>query len=131
MNKNKIIVTLVLLIAVVGLTMGSVAAGSTTKTKYKKTVVKTKFDKTIVKKVGKYKVATYKKRYSNYDILTIAVGKYKAMKGNKFYTKLYYKEKGKNKVTKWNKGSKKYNYQFYVAGKNIKMIKVGVKFPVK
>lgn len=52
------------------------------------------------------------------------------MTGNKFYTKLYYKEKGKNKVTKWSKGLKKYNYHLYTAGKNMKLIKVGVKFPV-
>ena len=41
MNKNHLIAILVLLIAVVGLTMGSVAAGSTTKTKYKKNRIKT------------------------------------------------------------------------------------------
>ena len=133
MNKNHLIAILVLLIAVVGLTMGSVAAGSTTKTKYKKTVLKLKFDKITSKKIGKYEIAAQKKKTSKYDIVTIAVSKKnKVMKGNKFYTKLYYKNKktGKNKVTKWNKGFKKYNYQLYTVGKHIKTIKVGVKFPV-
>lgn len=130
MNKNKLIVLLVLLVAVVGLTMGSVSAKSTTKSKYKVVKVKTKFNEKIIKKVGKYSVVTYKKKYSDANVLLIAVGKKKAMKGNKFYTKVYYKTKGKSKVTKWNKGKKKYNYQYYLFNNKIKVNKVGVKFPV-
>ena len=45
MNKNKLLVLFVLLIAVVGLSMGAVAAKSTSKTKYKIVKLQPTFNK--------------------------------------------------------------------------------------
>ena len=100
-------------------------------TKYKKTTVKVKFDKKTTKSVGNYKAYTLKERYNDIDIIYAAVAKGKTfIKGNKYYTKVYYKQKGKTKTSKWAKGTSKYDYQYYAVPKTIKVTKVGFKVPV-
>ena len=135
MNKNKLIVLLVLLVAVIGLTMGSVAAGSTTKTKYKKIVVKTKLNKEVSKKEGKYKVTIFNgkiysgtKKVTNNGLEVKVKKRNKAINGKNFSLKIYYKEKGKSLVTKWDKGHIQKDTQYVIAPNNIKIKKVAVRF---
>ena len=89
MNKNKLIILLVLLIAVVGLTIGPASA------KVIKVNVK---NKVTTKKVGKYVVATQKQKYDSktYLVVVLVAKKNKELKGNKYKSKVYYKYKGKN-----------------------------------
>jgi hypothetical protein len=138
MKKNKLIVLLVLLIAVVGLTMGSVTAKTTTKTK--KITAKPLLKKWTYKKSGKYVLATKKEKYdSKNHVVVIMVGKknkankkYSAFKGGKYKSKLYFKLNGKKYSTKWAKGDLKkpnnYDYQAYLITKKAKVSKVVVKF---
>lgn len=133
MNKNKLIVLVVLLIAVVGLTMGAVSAGSTTsKSKYKIVKVGVK-SKVTSKKAGKYNIAAQKLKYNkkNY-IVVVAFGKKKAYKANKYESRIYFKLNNKKYYTKWSKGDgtkqKKLTYQYYLVPKKIKVKKVAVRY---
>lgn len=135
MNKNKLIVFLVLLIAVVGLTMGSVSAKTTTKNKNKVIKVNTKFNKQISKTKGKYtlkvvngKVKINGKTYPNF--LGIQVNKKnKPLKGNKYAVKYSYKLKGKTTTVGWFSYKKSINYKFYAFNlkKSVKVKNVAVK----
>lgn len=132
MNKNKLIVLLVLLIAVVGLSMGAVVAKSTSKTKYKIVKLKPKFNKDTQKTVGKYKVTTTKVKYSadQWVYTQISKGNNKFIKANKYFSRIYYKLDGKSYSTKWSKKSGKETSQGYSLPINAEVNKVAVKVPL-
>lgn len=126
MNKNKLIVLLVLLIAVVGLSMGSVTAKSTTKSKYKIVKLKPKFNIDTEKTVGKYKVTVTKVKYSADQWVYTQISKgNKYIKANKYSSKIHYTLDGKSHVTKW---IKKSGYSLPI---NAKVGKVEIKVPLK
>lgn len=132
MNKNKLVVLFVLLIAVVGLSMGAVAAKSTSKTKYKIVKLQPKFNKDTQKTVGKYKVITTKVKFSTDQWVYTQISKgNKYIKANKYFSKIYYKLQGKSHTTKWLKNSSKEIYHGYSLPKDAKVSKVAVKVPVK
>jgi hypothetical protein len=129
---NKVIVLLVLLIAVIGLSIGSVTAKTTTKTKYKTVKLQlTKFDKDTQKRVGKYIITATKSKYSTdqWVYLSLEKGKNKYVKANKYYSRVYYKLNGKTHATKWIKKSSKNTTQSHKLNKNAKVIRVEVKVP--
>lgn len=135
MNKNKLIVFLVLFIAVIGLTMGSVSAKTTTKNKNKVIKVNTKFNKQVSKTKGKYtlkvfngKVKIKSKTYKNF--LYIAVTKKnKPLKGNKYAINYSYKVNSKTEKSGWLMYKKSIKYKFYAFNfkKNVKVKNVKVK----
>ncbi len=135
MNNRKIILLIVLVIAVIGLTMGSVtAANSTTnkKAKYKTVELKTKYKK-VTKKTGRYTISTEKLTYKDLSFVGISVykktsskkGKY--LTGNQFYTQIYFKKNGKSQKTIWTTGYPENKYQLSY-GKGMQISKVKVRF---
>ena len=129
MNKNKLIVLLVLLIAVVGLSMSSATAKTTSKTKIVK--VQPTFNKDTIKRSGKYIITSTKVKYSTdqWVYLSLEKGKNKYVKANKYSSKVYYKLNGKSYKTKWVKKSSKDLSQSHKLPLNAKVSKVEVKVP--
>lgn len=120
MDKRKVILFAVLIIFVVGMTMGCATA---------KTIkIKPKKDKFTVKKKGKYKVEAMKwKAYTYQEVDIIAYKHGKMMKNTKYSSKVYYKENGKWKNTGWHKGGNSCTYHKYFMDKKHIIGKVKVR----
>lgn len=120
MDKKKIILFAVLIIFVVGMTMGCATA--------KTFKVKPKKDKYVTKKSGKYKVQVLKWQAYTYQELDIMAYKHgKMLKNTKYKSKVYYKENGKSKRTPWVKGGQAATYQKLFFDKSHKINKVVVR----
>lgn len=124
MNKNKILVLSLLTVFVIGMTLATVGAVDA-----KTVTMPTKYNKYCTKHVGKYKIQTYKwKAYAYQEVDVFLYKKGKMVKRSKYKSKVYYKQKGKKKSTKWSHGYCDSTYHKYQADKSLKLTKVKVKF---
>lgn len=121
MNKKRLILFLVLVIFVVGMTMGCATSKTLT--------LKTKKDKYVTKKSGKHKAEVLKWKSATYQEVDIFLYKNSKMVNKyKYQSKVYYKKNGKWKSTGWHKSPSDSTYHKYFFDKNVKIGKVKVKF---
>ncbi len=120
--KTNHILIVVLVIFVIGMTMGGVSA---------KTVTFKSKDKWQTKKVGKYKIHTrtwkitsYMGKYYDVDIEVYKNGK--QLSSSKYLSKYKYKSNGKWKWTKWAHGSVDHSYHRYSTFYKVGQVKVRV-----
>ena len=124
MNKQKLLVLSVLTIFVLGMALANVTAAEA-----KTLTLSTKMNKYCTKKVGKYKIQTYKwKAYSFQEVDVFVYKNGKMIKKNKYKSKIYYKLNGKSKSTKWYKGGQNSDYHTTKFPKSAKVSKVKVIF---
>ena len=125
MNKKKFLIASILTIFLCGMLLASVgAAHAKTVTMYPK------LDKTKTKHVGKYKIEVDNWKSPSIQELDIFITKKgNLLKFSKYKVKVYYKEKGKNKVTRWHRGFAQYGtyYKNHFPPK-AKITKVKIKF---
>ena len=120
MDKNKVILIVVLAIFIVGMTMSCATAKTVT--------INTKQNKYVTKKVGKYKIQTFKWKSGTYQEVDIFVYKNgKMLKYNKYSSKFHYKYKGKSGYTKWSHGWVDCTYHKYQMDKGVKVSTVKVR----
>ncbi len=87
----------------------------------------TKMNKYCTKKVGNYKIQTFKwKSYSYQEVDIYVYKKGNLVKKNKYKSKVYYKVGKKSKSTKWFKGSSSATYHKIMIPKNSKVSSVKV-----
>lgn len=120
--KTNHILIVVLVIFVIGMTMGGVSA---------KTVTFKSKDKWQTKKVGKYKIKTrtwkitsYMGKYYDVDIDVYKNGK--QLSSSKYLSKYKYKSNGKWHWTKWRHGSVDHSYHRYSTFNKVSQVKVRV-----
>ena len=120
MDKNRTILFVILVIFVVGMTMSCTTAKTVT--------IKTKQNKYVTKKVGKYKIQTFKWKAGLYQEVDIFVYKNGNMlKKAKYSSQYYYKYKGKSGYTKWRHGGVDCTYHKYQIDKGVKVGNVKVR----
>ena len=125
MNKRKFLIATILSIFLCGKLLASVgAAHAKTVTMYPK------MDKTKTKTVGKYKIQVLKWKTDEYQELDVMpYKKGKMLNLNKYKVKVYYKQNGKNKITKWERGTPgEATYYKSLFSKKAKINKVQIKF---
>lgn len=126
MNKRKFLIATVISIFLCGMLLAGVGAA------HAKTVtMPVKMDKTKVKHYGKYKIEVENWKADTYQELDVMISKNNGnyLKFSKYKVKIYYKEKGKNKSTKWKRGYKGESTYFKdLFSKKIKITKVKIKF---
>lgn len=125
MNKRKFLIATILSIFLCGMLLASVGAA------HAKTVtIKPKLDKTKTKHVGKYKIEVYNWKSPGIQELDVMISKNgNLLKFKKYKVKIYYKEKGKKKSTRWHRGFAQYGtYYKNNFSPKAKILKVKVKF---
>lgn len=125
MNKRKFLIASILSIFLCGMLLASVgAAHAKTITMYPK------MDKIKSKHIGKYifQVENWKAGpYQELDVFAYKNGN--VLKFSKYKVKIYYKENGKNKITKWDHGDVGESTYFKASfKKKVKIKKVKIKF---
>ena len=95
----------------------------------KTVTVKTKMNKYVTKKVGKYKIQTFKWKSYGYQELDVFVYKSNGdlVKKSKYSSKFHYKYKGKSGYTKWDHGWTDSTYHKYQFDKGVKVSNVKVR----
>ncbi|PWB85281.1 LapA family protein [Methanobrevibacter thaueri] len=121
--KTNHILIVVLVIFVIGMTMGAATA---------KTVTFKSKDKWQTKKTGKYKIKTRTwkiKSYSMgtyYDVDIQVLKNGKQLSSSKYLTKYKYKSNGKWHWTKWRHGGVDHGYHRYSTNHKVSQVKVRV-----
>ena len=125
MNKKKFLIATILTIFLCGMLLASVgAAHAKTVTMYPK------LNKEQTKHVGKYKIEVDNWKSPAIQELDVLITKKgNILKFSKYKVKIYYKENGKKKVTRWHRGFAQYGtYYKNNFSPNAKITKVKIKF---